>query len=460
MAKLTDFEDLVSTISNPSLKDYMREAMTCYFSGAYRGCIVMSYIALFDDLFNKIEALKSMNNDAKKIYNEIKKRRTDQVIYENYFIDQLASKNLISKLDKDMCDLIKSRRHKSAHPTGHQPSAEEARFVFFEVIDKFLSKDTLGTKHVVDDIISRLSNKFFFTSTYIKDTTSIVEEEIEVIHEQAIPYLVSMLLDTYKNNQGTIRKNSSYFLDGLSSLDIDIINEQIITKLLEKHMGDEILTKKCLSAISSNPNLMKGLKKTTLDRFNLILKEEISNISPEDVSSKLTHPSIVIKRIIDVLDISFINDNLEDSLKLIITKFPYRKDIISIVSSADTELREAYIDEIFRMAGSSTFETANEFINRLFDTEKYLYEILTGRECLILFSKIQSSSQHGAWRPSDIVEGKFKAFKKIRRKALKYIRDESTEAKIIIENHFLYSDSIKSFKSNVLGVKINKQSNT
>jgi hypothetical protein len=30
--------------------DYMREALACYHAGAYRGCIVMSYLALFDDL--------------------------------------------------------------------------------------------------------------------------------------------------------------------------------------------------------------------------------------------------------------------------------------------------------------------------------------------------------------------------------------------------------------------------
>jgi hypothetical protein len=182
MSKMTDLEELVSRIRSPIIKDYMKEAMSCYFSGAYRGCIVMSYISLFDDLIEKLNAIKDVNADAKKIYLEVEKRKRSQDVFENYLLEQLASKSLISELDSTTINLIRERRNKSAHPSGHHPSAEEARYIFFEVIDKFLSKDALGTKHIVDEIILRLNNQNFFVSNNISDTILVVQHEIESIH--------------------------------------------------------------------------------------------------------------------------------------------------------------------------------------------------------------------------------------------------------------------------------------
>ncbi|EGR0040862.1 hypothetical protein FR268_21535, partial [Vibrio vulnificus] len=189
MAKMTDLEELVSKIRNPLIKDYMKEAMSCYFSGAYRGCIVMSYISLFDDLTEKLGALKDVNADAKAIFVEVEKRKREQDVFENYLLEQLASKSLISELDSTTINLIRERRNKSAHPSGHHPSAEEARYIFFEVVDKFLSKDVLGTKHIVDELLLRLSNQNLFVSTTITDTKAVVQHEIEKIHPEAYPYL-------------------------------------------------------------------------------------------------------------------------------------------------------------------------------------------------------------------------------------------------------------------------------
>ncbi|MBF4437560.1 hypothetical protein ERJ77_24355, partial [Vibrio anguillarum] len=127
----------------------MKESMTCYYAGAYRGSIILSYISLFDDLLLKLEAVSDVNKKAKSLLAEIKKRKQSQDVYENYLLEQLASIGLISGLDKDTVDLIKDRRNKSAHPSGHSPSAEEARYIFSEVIEKFLSKPVLSTNSLV-----------------------------------------------------------------------------------------------------------------------------------------------------------------------------------------------------------------------------------------------------------------------------------------------------------------------
>ena len=44
MPHLTDMEELLGAIPSTETRDYMREAMSCYMAGAYRGCIVLAYI--------------------------------------------------------------------------------------------------------------------------------------------------------------------------------------------------------------------------------------------------------------------------------------------------------------------------------------------------------------------------------------------------------------------------------
>lgn len=92
MAHLTDMEELLSTVISNVVRDYMRKAMNSYMSGAYRGCIVLSYIALFDDLLAKLSELSKVNKAAKSIYMAAEKKKTDQEVFESHLIDQLGSK--------------------------------------------------------------------------------------------------------------------------------------------------------------------------------------------------------------------------------------------------------------------------------------------------------------------------------------------------------------------------------
>ncbi|EPG2069829.1 hypothetical protein L7A04_003798, partial [Acinetobacter baumannii] len=187
MANLRDMEELVLTIENENIRDYMREALSCYMTKAYRGCIVLSFIALFDDITSKLEKLGGVNKVAKTIYENAKAKKDAQDVYENFLIEQLKSKNLLSEMDSEFAEILRRLRNKSAHPSGHRPSAEEARYVFFEVINRFLSKPIFSTNHLVGEIIDRLTNDNFFVETGINKIAEVVEEEISSLHLEAIP---------------------------------------------------------------------------------------------------------------------------------------------------------------------------------------------------------------------------------------------------------------------------------
>ncbi len=55
MSSLRDMEELIGDIVDVELKEYMREALICYMTGAHRACVVLSFIAIFEDLFKKLD---------------------------------------------------------------------------------------------------------------------------------------------------------------------------------------------------------------------------------------------------------------------------------------------------------------------------------------------------------------------------------------------------------------------
>jgi hypothetical protein len=245
MAHLADMEELLQKIPNKNIANYMEEALKCYNSSAFRGCIVLSCIALFDDLVRKLSEIRHVNKKAKEIHDEVVKRQNNQDVYENHLMDQLASNKIISELDSSTVDVIKSRRNKAAHASGHFPSAEEARFVYFEVISKFLIKKEFSSKVLADEILTRIENGNFFPSNMISDIENVVTHEIKLLHPDAYPYLITKLIDEIKSSSANLSQNALYFIDGLAALNKPEINKIITAKLLENKLDDANYTSQC-----------------------------------------------------------------------------------------------------------------------------------------------------------------------------------------------------------------------
>jgi len=214
---LSDMEELLSRINNKALVDYMREALGCYHVNAYRTCIVLSYITLFDDLSQKLQELAKTNATAKTIADEVKKRQHDQKIFESYMVDRLKTEKLITGGEAAILEQVRGCRNRAAHPSGIHASPEEAWFVFFEVIDKFLSKPLLLTTQAVDTLMIRLNNANFFPTKNINEIQDIVSEELENLHNSVFPYLIQELIKAFvKSNT-----NPAVFLVGLAFLKQD-----------------------------------------------------------------------------------------------------------------------------------------------------------------------------------------------------------------------------------------------
>lgn len=136
MAHLRDMEELIGTIDDINMQNYMREALRCYMTDAHRACIIMSFITIHENIYTKLDRLSLVNKTAKKIHDEISPLKENQQVFEKEMIDRLSKENIISKLDASFIEILGKLRNKAAHPSGHSPSAEEARYIFSESITK------------------------------------------------------------------------------------------------------------------------------------------------------------------------------------------------------------------------------------------------------------------------------------------------------------------------------------
>lgn len=429
MAHLTDMEELLATIPRTSIRDYMKEAMSCYMANAYRGCIVLSYIALFDDLLSKLGELGKVNITAKSVFFEATKKKDDQEVFENYLINQLASKSLLSGLDAAFLDTLRTLRNKSAHPSGHQPSPEEARFIFYEVVTRFLSRPILSTTQLVDEIFGRFNNTNFFPNIDPTEIKPVVEEEIKTLHEDAIPQLVAKLALSVISTDTTIAKNAESFSIGLALLDRAGISNELKIKVISAKSDDPQYSLLILQLLSANGKLIIGLSPVCIARLRQIISRQIEEVTTATSESKFSHPTSTLKAIAANIDESTLLVGYRLELVKLFEKRPYSPYLLEMLAGRPTIFSE-YFPILLSRASSSTFATANTFASAVDDIEEALSVLSSDMQAFELVVAILMAAAWGARGSKSLEQAKFASIPHLRAKAFVYVSANTLIAKI------------------------------
>lgn len=428
MSHLHDMEELVDSIEDDQVKDYMKEAMSCYMANAYRACIVLTYIALFDDIVKKLGELGKVNKKAKKIYDEATKKINDQDVFESYVIDQLKSTSLLPALDATFLDTLRTLRNKSAHPSGHHASAEEARYIFFEAINRFLSKPILTTTQLVDEILARLDEKHFFPSSDITKISGVVKKELSNIHYEALPYLINKFLEKTQNTNTDISRNSGFFLTGLAYLKDENVSEYLKKYIIDSKCSDSKFSPLVLRVVSANGALLKELEAVTYDRLRSVVAERIENVDSSLEHTRFTHPSSFFKSILEGCGEEFLIKEFGDQL----TGY-FKKDVLCgyFLSSVEgcPKVIDIYLEEACKKAGSGDFNTANHFSRNIKDVDAYLTKCLSGEQLFLLLVHILSAAEGGAWGAQALRNSKFSSIPAIKESVCSYLESEAGSAK-------------------------------
>lgn len=419
MTGLSDMEELLGRIENKAIVDYMREAIGCYHAGAYRGCIVLSYIALFDDLGQKLHELAKTNKTAKDISKEVKKRQNDQQIFETYMVDQLKSAKLLTEPEASMLEQVRVCRNKAAHPSGVHASPEEARFVFFEVIDKFLSKPLLLTTQAVDALIDRLGNANFFPTNDIKETKDIVLSELTGMHDAALPYLTEQLVTACNDSRKSVARNAQRFVVGLSYLKQDDLTDQIRKRLVKAKADDVDFANLIVRVSSANSAVLDGHNQTTRLRLRSLLDAAVQEAKPSVAVTQLSHPVYLLGAMLDTFGEKQVLKNFKDFAEKAVLKYRYTGTLAKLLGDS-AELKKVWLSRLKQDAGSSTFDTANRFAANAPEIDDLLPDLIKPKGAFELVVAVCDAADIGAFTSKDLRSGRFSAVPNLRDMAIEY----------------------------------------
>lgn len=418
MAHLRDMEELIGTIDDVNMQNYMREALRCYMTDAHRACIIMSFITIHENIYTKLDRLALVNSTAKKIYEEISPLKENQAVFEKEMIDRLSNENIISKLDASFIEILGKLRNKAAHPSGHSPSAEEARYIFSESITRFLSKPILSAHQVSDEIIESLGGGNLFPTLKVSDYAVIAQHELSRLTTEGLPYLLNKLIKDLDNTNESINNNALRFILGMG---FEGAKEEILTSLrkilIEKQIHKTERENLIVMLISCNHRLLEGLNDPTYIRMNQIITNNNEQADPTTPKNKLKNPLQSLNSI-SKTDDAIVKVKLRSATEAIIKKFKYNTDLYPIIKNTGW-MMDILFDALLNMARAYDFGPANDFAKFIVNADDEISKLLSEKQCFSLLAGIYKAKTYGANYSERIVSNNFNSIPKIREKALK-----------------------------------------
>lgn len=174
---LADLDELVLKCRDEKALQYIKEAVNCYKSGAFRSAIVSTWIAVTFDLIDKFKELSLLGDtEAEKQVEEIEKARRINDIsrflqLEREIIGVARDRlELISHTESIDLERLQVDRNRCAHPSMNlegdifNPSAELARLHIYSAVNHLLQYPPSQGKYALDKLMSEIESNFFPSS--------------------------------------------------------------------------------------------------------------------------------------------------------------------------------------------------------------------------------------------------------------------------------------------------------
>jgi hypothetical protein len=429
---LTDMEELLERIAAGQLREFMREALVCYGAGAHRACIVLSFIAVFEDLRQKVKTAAGLNSDAKAISKDIEKLAAGQKPFETDLVNRLTAKNLLSALQSKRLHQMIDFRNKAAHPSGHYAAAEEARFVFFEAIDSYLSKPLLSSEDFAKAVLERLRGANYFPDNMMPNIENAVADEIDHLNPAAFPFLIGNLVSGATDTDADYKRNCRLFLTGLGAKKDAVITALLARQLIKAKAIDGEFREVIAANISADACVLRDAEGITRVRVNKLLVKLTKETKSSVPVTRLKHPLKVLRSMVRDLGDEEILPDYEDFVREVASTFWSNVELLRATKSEGT--RTMILAEYMTRAGSNDFGTANQFAKALPDLDARLGEVLTPLEALQLLAKVWDAGETGAWDSNAMRKAKFATVPELRAATLTEINKGSKKAIAVVEN--------------------------
>ncbi len=448
MPQLKDLEELIGEVENANIADYLYEAYRCYGAGAYRATIVITNIALFDGLFIKLKALAPVSKVCKEIVKEIEPLQESQKVFELPLVHKLKAKKIITEFESQRLEQLISHRNKAAHPSGHHPSAEEARFVFTEAVSNFLAKPVRQTAYIVDEIVAKLDGDNFFPTAIITDTKNIVQNEVENLDNLAYPFLLKELNDKIELGNAREQSNSKKFLRGLAALKKPEIRKLFAKSVVVPRLSSSDEAKFITELCTCDPAIISVLKTSELLQLDALLVHNAKSVGVDGKTSLLMSPTKLAYRILKLEGEERFAD-IPDFREYLVLRAPLSEEFLKALD-CNPKIKGEMLDRYIEIAGSSQFDTANRFAKRLSDLDEVIAENFSPKFSFQIITRVVKAADTGAFSAIGVADSGFAACPDMQTAALQFSKKHLQAARKILQDNGV-AKKMADFRKEYLG---------
>lgn len=179
MERLADLDELVLRCRTDLGANYISEAVSCYRAGAYRSCIVSTWVAIVYDLLDKVREL-ALHGEAKavafvKTFTDIQEAqaRSDpdalrrSLEFERSILDRVRDDfEMLTATEHLDIMRVREDRNRCAHPTMNQPNeaykptAEQARLHLRNAVTHVLQQPPAQGKSALEAVKRDLGSAY------------------------------------------------------------------------------------------------------------------------------------------------------------------------------------------------------------------------------------------------------------------------------------------------------------
>jgi hypothetical protein len=431
MAGLTDMEELVATVSDKDVANFLREALACYGAGAHRACVVLCHIALFDGLRRKVKALAPVNSVAKAVSDAIEPLVSSQKVFETPLIQKLRAAALVTELEAQLLEQLNQQRNKAAHPSGHIVTAEEARFVFSETIQKFLSQPIRATSYIVDQLIGKIGDKNFFPSANIHDMRAVVEQEIENLDTSAMPFLMTKLVSAYEGPDPDASRNSLNFLLALAWKQDDEIRKSLVKTLIGPKSSDDKNAEFFSMLVSCDPKILMTIDTATKLRCRALLQKNAETQGVNTPFLQLRNPARMLGNCLTVIGEQFMLIEMTVFTDWVIDRCPYAPEFIQAISSSPTIFGKVFSNYV-ENAGSPMWDTSKPVAAAAPAMDEALANAISDEQAFAFVVAFVRGAHWNGFGPMELANNGFATLPRLKMKSIAFAASNSVAAQAAV----------------------------
>lgn len=175
--RLTDLDELVLRCRTEQAKVYISEAVACYRIGAFRSCIVATWVAVVYDILHKLDELTlTGDKNAEQYRHQFEEYRkaadiSNSLQFERNILDIAKSEfDLLTPMEYEDFQRLMLDRNRCAHPSMngydeiYTPTAELTRYHLRNAVHHLLQHPPVQGKAALDRLLQEVQSQYFPTN--------------------------------------------------------------------------------------------------------------------------------------------------------------------------------------------------------------------------------------------------------------------------------------------------------